>query len=206
VMCGCTGRRRRVGPRISGARRGRRTVGRDRRRIGHRPDRMCVRHHRALNLDGLMRVPDPSRVGRTMAGDPDLVGPMVAHDRSLVGQITARGRNPVGPTGARALNLVDRMVARDLSLRGLTMARDPSRADLTEVRRIGRRRRRQGSGRGAPMRGSPLPTNPTNVRRHNRSDPPGLAPERVCDGSQIARLAIPHLPGWRPRLTVVTNQ
>jgi hypothetical protein len=56
-----------------------------------------------------------------------------------------------------------------------------------------------------PMPGRPAPINPTNVHR-SRNDHPRTAPARVCDGSQIARLAIRHLAGWRNRLTVVTFQ
>jgi hypothetical protein len=170
-MSGCTGRRRRVGRRTWDGRQGRRTGGRDRRRVR---DLMCGHRHRGRNP-----------VGRTTARDPDMVGPMGALDPNPVDRMVARDRSLVSLITAGA---------RDRNRGGLiTAVRGRSRTDLTEARRIGRRRRRQGSDREEPMRGRPAPTNPTNVRRRNRSDPLGLAPERVCNGSQIARSAIPLL-------------
>jgi hypothetical protein len=205
VTSGYTGRRRRADPRISG----------DRRRVR---DLMCGHHHRGRNPVGRITAADLVLilVGRTTARGPSLVGPTGALDPNPVGRITARGRNPVGPTEALDLNLVGptqarapnpvaRKVARDRSRGGRITARGRSRTDLMVVRRIGRRPRR-GSGPVAPMRGRPVPISPTNVHP-SRNDRPGTtAPERVCDGSQIARVAIRHLAGWRNRLTVVTIQ
>jgi hypothetical protein len=150
VTCGCTGRRRRAGLRISGDHRDRRMAGHDR--------------HRVRNPDG-----------RTMGG----------RALSLVGRITAQGRNLVGPTEARDPNRIGL----------ITAVRGRSRTDLTEHRRIGRHRRRQGSGLEALMRARRAPINPTNVRRRSLSDHPGMSPTLVWDGSQIRQLAIRSRPG-----------
>ena len=178
VTSGYTGRRRRADPRISC----------DRRRVR---DLTCGHPHPGRNPVGRITVADlvPTLVVRTTARGPSRVGPTGALDRSPVGRITARGRNPVAPTQARALNPVGptqardrnpvaRMLARDRNRGGLITARGRSRADLMVVRRIGRRRRRLGSGPEAPMRGHPAPINPTNVHR-SRNDRPGT-PRTEC--------------------------
>jgi uncharacterized protein YraI len=166
---------------------------------GPRPQPGRPEEARDRNLVGRITARGRNRVGPTPGRAPSLDDRRVAHGRNLAGRIAARDRNRVGPTQvalnpddrrvAHGRNLVGRIAARGRNRLAPMQARDPNRGGvmtvrgrnrtgLTQVRRIGRRRRRQGSGRAVPMRGRPAPIDPINARR-SHNDLPGL-PRREC--------------------------